>query len=131
MDLIEAFSDDEQARHENVQDFFMNCSHILEELSQYEEQMHHVLRYIGAQYQIQPLSQCVAAGVCITAATCGTIVHGKNKTVEFLQWAVGCDTTVEGPQQRRLPLIFDGRHTKEYPPLLKSHHIKSLKVGAH
>jgi hypothetical protein len=96
MDLMDAFSGSQQSQEESVQDFFLNCGNLMDELKEHEEKVHEVLQYIGAEYQIRPLTECVSAGVCITAATCGAASHACSKTIEFFQW---CSTGAEGNYQ--------------------------------
>lgn len=83
MDLKDALSDTPEAEAENVQDFFLNCSSMLEELSENEANVHALLNSLGASYEVKPLTDCLSAGICTAGSICSAADYGKNKFTEL------------------------------------------------
>jgi len=122
MDLSDAFSED--AQDESVQDCFMNCNSIYEDLIKHEKQVHETLEYIGAQYNFQPVTSCLSATVSCATSACGAAAYGVSKAVEFFRWSFGLQT--EEGSTNTPSLAFNSKHAGKPPPSLSAYRFQEI-----
>lgn len=77
LDLAEAIQGKKEIIHQSVRDIFINCSscwsdttQIVQELCQYEVQVHHILRFLGGAYESELVSSKILNGCKMGAVAC-------------------------------------------------------------